>query len=75
MNLLARKEIQKRVETFAGKLFPGYSVARAARDDRGRPLYSPALIPNITRYRVSCCVPFNSWITGTPAETKPETRS
>jgi hypothetical protein len=52
MNLLAQEEIQKSVEAFAKKSFPGYRVGKVERDGYGRPLYSASLTGNDSRFEV-----------------------
>jgi uncharacterized membrane protein YkoI len=50
--LLPRDEVQKRVETFAGKSFPGYKVGTVERDDYGRPFYTASLTGKDSRFEV-----------------------
>ena len=50
--LLPRDEVQKSVETFAGKSFPGYKVGTVERDDYGRPFYTASLTGKDSRFKV-----------------------
>jgi len=50
--LLPRDDVQKRVETFAGKSFPGYKVGTVERDDYGRPFYTASLTGKDSRFQV-----------------------
>jgi hypothetical protein len=50
--LLGKAEVQKRVETFAAKSFPGYKVGTVERDDYGRPFYTASLTGNHSRFEV-----------------------
>ncbi len=50
--LLSKDEVQKRVEAFAGKSFPGFKVGTVERDDYGRPFYSASLTGNGSRFEV-----------------------
>lgn len=49
---LPREEVQKLVETFAGKSFPGYKVGTVERDEYGRPFYIASLIGNDSRFEI-----------------------
>lgn len=50
--LLPEGEVQKRVEEFAGKSFPGYKVGTVERDDYGRPFYTASLTGKESRFEV-----------------------
>lgn len=50
--LLPQDEVQKRVEAFAGKSFPGFKVGTVERDDYGRPFYTASLTGNNSRFEV-----------------------
>jgi hypothetical protein len=50
--LKTQAEVQKSVETFAGKSFPGYKVGTAERDSYGRPFYTAPLTGKDTRFEV-----------------------
>jgi hypothetical protein len=50
--LLPRDDIQKRVEAFAGKSFPGYQVGEVERDENGRPFYSASLTGKNSRFEI-----------------------
>jgi len=50
--LLPADQIQKRVEAFAGKSFPGSTVGQVERDDYGRPFYTASLTGKNGRFEV-----------------------
>lgn len=50
--LLPKEEVQKRIEAFAGKSFPGYKVGTVERDDYGRPFYTASLTGNDSSFEV-----------------------
>ena len=50
--LLPRDDIQKRVEAFAAKSFPGYQVGEVERDDNGRPFYGVLLTGKNSRFEI-----------------------
>ena len=50
--LLPQDEVQKRVEAFVGKSFPGFKVGKAERDDHGRPFYTASLTGNGSRFEI-----------------------
>jgi hypothetical protein len=50
--LLSRDDVQKRVEAFAAKSFPGFKVGTVERDDYGRPFYTASLTGNGSRFKV-----------------------
>ncbi len=50
--LLPKDELQKRVETFTGKSFPGFQVGTVERDDHGRPFYTASLTGNGSRFQM-----------------------
>ena len=49
---LSQGDIQKRVETFAAKSFPGYQVGEVARDTNGRPFYGALLTGKNSRFEI-----------------------
>lgn len=52
MTLLPPDDIQKRVEVFAAKSFPGYQVGEVRRDDSGRPFYGALLTGKNSRFEI-----------------------
>ncbi len=50
--MLPKDEVQKRVETFAGKSFPGFKLGAVERDDYGRPFYTASLTGKGSRFEV-----------------------
>jgi hypothetical protein len=50
--LQPQDEVQKRVEAFARKSFPGFQVGTVERDDYGRPFYTASLTGNNSRFEV-----------------------
>lgn len=52
MKLLPQDELQKRVEAFAGKSFPGYQVGKMEKNGYGQGFYSVLLTGNDSRFEV-----------------------
>jgi hypothetical protein len=50
--LVPKDKVQKSVETFAGKAFPGYTVGTVERDSYGRPFYTASLTGKDTQFEV-----------------------
>ena len=50
--LLSQDDIQKRVEAFAAKSFPGYQVGEVERDTNGRPFYGALLTGKNSRFEI-----------------------
>ncbi len=50
--LVPQGEVQKTVETFAEKSFPGFKVGTVERDDYGRPFYTASLTGKDSRFEV-----------------------
>lgn len=50
--LLPRNDLQKRVEAYAAKSFPGYQVGEVERDSYGRPFYGALLTGKNSRFEI-----------------------
>lgn len=50
--LVPQDQVQKSVETFAAKSFPGYKVGTVERDDYGRPFYTVSLTGRDSRFEI-----------------------
>jgi len=50
--LVPQAEVQKTIESFAGKTFPGYKVGTVERDDHGRPFYTASLTGKESSFEV-----------------------
>ncbi len=50
--LKSQGEVQKTVEAFAEKSFPGYKVGTVAKDSNGRPFYTASLTGKDSRFEV-----------------------